>query len=79
MTQNAYPHPVKSHDCVPSPDIMGIAHLSSRARASVVSCYLRLRNSGGSNPGLGARGLEPYGNFRGRKKGLEPLVGGSSF
>jgi hypothetical protein len=35
--------------------------------------------SGGSNPGLGARGLEPFRNFRGRKKGLEPLVGGSSF
>jgi hypothetical protein len=37
------------------------------------------RQSVGSNPGLGARGLEPFGNFQGRKKGLKPLVGGSSF
>jgi hypothetical protein len=35
-----------------------------------------INSSGGSNPGLGARGLQPFDNFRGRKKGLEPLVGG---
>jgi hypothetical protein len=37
------------------------------------------RNSGGSNPGLGARGLEPFVDFCGREKGLEPLARGSSF
>jgi hypothetical protein len=35
--------------------------------------------SGGSNPGLGARGLEPLVDFCGREKGLEPLGWGSSF
>jgi hypothetical protein len=36
-------------------------------------------SSGGSNPGLGARGLEPFVDFCGREKELEPLARGSSF
>jgi hypothetical protein len=35
--------------------------------------------SGGSNPGLGARELEPFVDFCGREKGLEPLARGSNF
>jgi hypothetical protein len=37
-----------------------------------------LRSRGGSNPGLGARGLEPFVIFCGREKGLEPFSRGSS-
>jgi hypothetical protein len=33
-------------------------------------------DSGGSNPGLGTQGHEPFGDFWGRKKELKPFIVG---